>query len=398
MIAARDGIVNRVLAWRPFVFIGLISYSWYLWHWPMLSFANITSDSGISMHAGVAIGILSFGFAVLSYFFVERPYRNSQTPTKPLLWKYAAFATAMSFPVAAFLCTKGLPQRNREAARLDTATYLTGKCQARFSELHASLNPPCVSTGSRQGVALIGDSHAASLSSTIRAMSESKGYRFIEITKDWCPPLAGGISRAINSFPVSAVNCIEVNRERLSFILADPSIRFVILAAHWSAPFQRKGEPYLSENQDPARVTPEQNRIYFEDGLREIVQFLSLSGRQVYIVLDNPQLSFGPRRQLMTRAIAARRVVASFIARPTMKRTPSDFTQPYSDPAEQYTRQFIADLASEYPNVHLIDLREGLCSGNDCRFAEKGLSLYRDPEHLTELGAQIALRGFQIPR
>ncbi|MGA2728292.1 MAG: acyltransferase family protein [Terracidiphilus sp.] len=398
VIAAKNGIANRALAWRPFVFIGLISYSWYLWHWPMLSFANITSDSQISLHAGVAIGILSFGFAVLSYFFVERLFRNSPTPTKRLLWRYAALAAAIALPAMVFLFTNGLPQRNREAALLDTLDYPSarGVCQAPPWARHPSLSPPCVAVGNRRAVALIGDSHAARLASTLRAKSESEGYRFVQITKSWCPPLAGGISRAINIAPASARNCAEFNREGLSFILADPSIRFVILAAHWDDPFQRTNEPYVNENQDPSSVTPEQNRAAFERGLREIVERLNLAGRQVYIVQDNPELFFEPARQMMTRAIAARRIAAGLIARSTMRRLASDFASSFDGPAQQYSRRFISDLATEYPNVQLIDLRSDLCSGNECRFAEKDRSLYWDHEHLTELGAQIALSGFQI--
>ena len=400
LIAARDGFANRVLAWRPFVFIGLISYSWYLWHWPMLSFANITSDSHISTHAGVSIGVLSFGFAVLSYYFVERPFRNSRTPTKRLLWRYAASASAMAFPVTIFLFTGGLPQRNREAALLDTLDYPTarGVCQASPSARHPYLGPPCVSVGNRRAVALLGDSHAARLGSTLRAKSEAEGYRLVQITKAWCPPLAGGISRAINTAPASAGNCTEFNREGLSFILADPSIRFVILAAHWDDPFQREGEPYVSENQGPSTVTPEQSRASFERGLREVVERLNQAGRQVYIVQDNPELLFEPGRQMLTRAIAARRIAAALVARATMRRLTSDFISPFEGPPRQYSRGFIAHLASEHPNVHLIDLRNGLCSGNECRFAEKDRSLYWDHEHLTDLGAQIALGNFQIPQ
>lgn len=398
VIAARDGIVNRVLSWRPLVFIGLISYSWYLWHWPVLSFANIASDSRISVHAGIALGFLSFGFAVVSYFFVEQPFRNSQTPTHRLLLRYAALAMAISLPAAAILFTNGLPQRNREAARLDTLNYAIarGVCQASPLVKHPSLTPPCVAPGNGQAVALIGDSHAARLASAIREKSEAQGYRFVEITKSWCPPLAGGISRAINVAPASAENCAEFNRESLSFILADPSIRFVILAAHWADPLQREGEPYLSENQNPSTVTAEQNRMFFQRGLREIVQRLTEAGRQVYIVQDNPELRFEPMRQMVTRAIVARRIAAGLIARDTMRRLASDFASPYDGPAQQFSRQFISNLASEFRNVHLIDLRNDLCSGNECRFAENDRSLYWDREHLTDLGAQIALNGFQI--
>ena len=61
VIVSRDGIANRLLSCRPIVFIGLVSYSWYLWHWPMFSFAHIASSSDISVRAGIAIGLLSFG-------------------------------------------------------------------------------------------------------------------------------------------------------------------------------------------------------------------------------------------------------------------------------------------------------------------------------------------------
>ena len=81
-----------------------------------------------------------------------------------------------------------------------------------------------------------------------------------------------------------------------------------------------------------------------------------------------------------------------------MRRLATDFASPFEGPAQQYARRFISQLASEFPNVHVIDLRNGLCSGNECRFAEKDLSLYWDHEHLTDLGAQIALSGFQIPQ
>jgi hypothetical protein len=81
-----------------------------------------------------------------------------------------------------------------------------------------------------------------------------------------------------------------------------------------------------------------------------------------------------------------------------MQRLTSDFTACPTYPVEQYTRLYISQLATEYPNAHLFDLRSGLCTEDECRFAENNMSFYWDREHLTSLGAQAALSRFDLSR
>lgn len=81
LIAAKsDAVINRtILAWKPMVFIGLISYSLYLWHWPLLAFLNLS----LPAHAPwmrLALLVLSFILATLVYFFVENPARHWKAP------------------------------------------------------------------------------------------------------------------------------------------------------------------------------------------------------------------------------------------------------------------------------------------------------------------------------
>ena len=149
MIAAQNGIMNRLLSLKPVVFIGLISYSWYLWHWPMLSFAWITADVGISSRIGVVIGLLSFGCAAISYWLVEQPFRKSRTPTVPLLWRYGALLLALIVPVAVFRLTNGLPQRNRTVQRLEAGIQpmLSDPCFVQEPAAHPALQAPCVPAG-----------------------------------------------------------------------------------------------------------------------------------------------------------------------------------------------------------------------------------------------------------
>jgi hypothetical protein len=61
------------------------------------------------------------------------------------------------------------------------------------------------------------------------------------------------------------------------------------------------------------------------------------------------------------------------------------------------TRTAISDVAAQHPNVHLIDLRSAFCSGDWCRFADGDNGLYIDPDHLSPLGAQIALSSLHLP-
>ena len=76
LIAAHeDAVINRfVLAWKPMIFIGLISYSLYLWHWPLLSFLHLTSDSVQAWHNGLAL-VVAFIIATIVYRYVENPLR-----------------------------------------------------------------------------------------------------------------------------------------------------------------------------------------------------------------------------------------------------------------------------------------------------------------------------------
>ncbi len=71
-------LLSRVLAWRPVVFIGLISYSLYLWHWPMLSFSRYQSIKTLPGLDRLILVLVSVVVATISWRFVETPFRSPQ--------------------------------------------------------------------------------------------------------------------------------------------------------------------------------------------------------------------------------------------------------------------------------------------------------------------------------
>ena len=117
LISAQGSWANRhVLSCRPMVFVGLISYSWYLWHWPLMSYFRIIVPTPPPPWQLMMIAIISFGVAVLSWQFVEQPFRRATLASRPTLLRYAlVLALAIVAPIIIKL-GKGLPERLSERA------------------------------------------------------------------------------------------------------------------------------------------------------------------------------------------------------------------------------------------------------------------------------------------
>ena len=85
--------IGKALSARPIVFVGLISYSLYLWHWPLLVFAQYISIGKPDWRLRVALLVLSAILATLSWKFVETPFRKRLLcPRRPQLFAFASLA------------------------------------------------------------------------------------------------------------------------------------------------------------------------------------------------------------------------------------------------------------------------------------------------------------------
>ena len=216
------GGAARVLSARPLRAVGRVSYSWYLWHWPLLLFIPL-----LVPHHRVAVTVavvVSFGLAVLTERWVERPLRYSPALRRSSASSLAMGAVATAAAAGVVVTVAALVPipvgRGAAAASIDTdsvaAVQTALAASARQRALPVNLDPPladvaaavrsaqsdacvdswrdvdvrdCVSgdPGGRHTVALVGDSHAAMWRSGMEDAARQHHWRLMTMAKDTCP-------------------------------------------------------------------------------------------------------------------------------------------------------------------------------------------------------------------
>jgi peptidoglycan/LPS O-acetylase OafA/YrhL len=233
-------VVGRLLSWRPIVFIGLISYSLYLWHWPVIVFLDMrltrTAMSTVTQQA-LAL-VLSVILAVLSWRFVEQPFRHGAAPQRTV-FRYAAIG--MSVPILVALLVfflKGAPYRYKaEAVTVasylqpsDTASrYRTGVCFVTFGFPFKDFDPTrCLSASpALPNYLVLGDSHAAQLVYGLRRKIPEVNW--MQATASGCKPVVSWQEHG------GAEDCLHLMNFILQDYLQKSPTNTVVLAADWSS-------------------------------------------------------------------------------------------------------------------------------------------------------------------
>jgi peptidoglycan/LPS O-acetylase OafA/YrhL len=197
LLATNGTLVHRyILSFAPAVFVGLISYPLYLWHYPLIVYARIHYVEGVSslvMSGFMAAGLV---LAWLTYRYIERPIRFGQQRE---VHKVAALLGGMAMLGLAGLVvdrTNGLPDRIPESIRGFMLTgdetaihWRRGKCLLLPDQTAADFAPECAGKGRRPLVAIWGDSYAAALYPGLKYFAADRGFDIAEFTASACPPL-----------------------------------------------------------------------------------------------------------------------------------------------------------------------------------------------------------------
>lgn len=247
ILAGKSGphLAGRVLSLKPVVFIGLISYSFYLWHWPLIVFEQhgLTLVQGLTKHQEQAVTfVAAFVLAVLSWRFIEQPFRSGKwrPASKPLfIGAGVAAAASVAWGVAATM-TGGLPDRFPAQAqavakwvdpdafdKVDQFRNHVCFMTSRSSTLADYKRETCLPQRPGQPrVLLIGDSHAAAMWWGLDHVL--KGSNVMQATASGCKPV-------LEQRPRQFRHCVDVMNFALRDYLAANPVDLVLIQGRWNA-------------------------------------------------------------------------------------------------------------------------------------------------------------------
>jgi peptidoglycan/LPS O-acetylase OafA/YrhL len=393
---------RRLLSLPPLVYIGRVSYSWYLWHWPLLAFVRIPyGDAGPPLTVTLPLMALAFGIAMLSYYWIEQPFRSSRRAPGPLLMRYAAASVVFLVVFGVVAKSHGFPARFPRLANMEEVVELRGSdpCLANFGVDQPNLTARCDGPDRRgSSVALWGDSHAGALAPGLRKIALGAGYNFVELGKVSCLPLIGAV-RYTPSQPAETSECLRFNEKALQVIEDDPRIKLVIVSGYWANPFRPDPrETWLTADVAHEREIPtlQASRVLLEQALAETIRTLQAAGKRVIILGDTPSFDINPIGRVAVTVVPAERLLARWLRIPNAD--DPGFDKPNYVESDRLAASAIREVMAATPSAMLVDLKPAMCkTPTECFYRDGDSLLYADTHHLTPDGASFALRGFQLP-
>ena len=377
--ASSGSRVGQLMAVAPLRWIGLISYSAYLWHWPLLAFWHLRGGREMTVTLGVLIVAATLVLATLTFIFVERPFRNrgpsAVFPSRALVPFLGAGAAALLLfgllPMMPANVGSGINRSDGASieARLGTNYGLGMACEGTFT-----LDPAC-RTSERPEVLLWGDSYAMHIAPAIRAAGDWGGM--IQMTKSSCAPILG-LSTAPTEYAADwYLGCLRFNDEVFAWLAGASSVRIVVLSSNFNILFNdlRRPDGLLI----PAPKAPVAIRAAFLDTVARIRAL----GIQVVVVSPTPATGADLGQCLASAELAGGPPTAC------------DFTLAES---ANVNREAIAFLRSLSDQVPVIDLTTLICPGGQCATRTGDVFLYRDSGHLSVEGAEWLGRTYRFDR
>jgi hypothetical protein len=226
-----------LLSLRPLVFVGLISYSVYLWHWPLIVFQRTDSflvAGGVSPRSGLLLVTLSIAVGWLSYRFVERPFRSQANASVAGVFATSAASMAVSLLLCAQVLVEGgapfrFPERVVAVAAYlgyDPSTaFREGQCYLATNRQRLDLDTCLRLDAARPNYLLVGDSHAAHLWLGLSASIPE--VNLMQASASACRP----VITVASAFDTRA--CPRLTRFIFNEFLNDHRVDGVLLAASW---------------------------------------------------------------------------------------------------------------------------------------------------------------------
>lgn len=374
IISTKNSWLNRkIFSSPPFVFVGLISYTWYLWHWPLLSIArNVNGGELPSFETCTLLLFAGLVLSLFSYYIIETPIRK-----KPITKGLSLVLCLCVIGCA----TIGIMVRNKDGfpSRVGENAVVTATMSYVFpsDNEYARKKFGCPEGSaycwapekSEPEIALIGDSHAHHLA---KGLNRVYGQPFLLIGHPGTPPVR---------------NLICLKREKaketpfmtqfLDIVDKEPKIKTVILSSRWDLFTSDFNIPYLWKSHKNESDRLKVLELLLEETIRDLLKH----NKKVIIFLDVPE------NPLNTSDCT--------LSRPFFKGAGRcAFSEKEGEKIQVTTNAVIRKVVKKFPSVVLYDPTNVFCKKGNCSIRKGDVMLYRDDNHLSEAGSRMVIEDF----
>ncbi len=381
--------IGRFLSLKPIVFIGLISYSLYLWHWPVIVYTKYYSIVELNNFEITIMLCLIFVLSVLSWRYIESPFRKKTIfARRNSLFSFASVVSVIVIGIGLLMTvTEGLPNRyanvpNMQMVSDDPEWQYWGDCQKVREKLDGKKDLCNIGIDSKDASFILwGDSHARALASSVHHGAKKHGLTGKVATKDACPPL-------LYIEKLNRLSCHKFNLAVLKYISDKQGIEVVLLAARWT--YFANGTRYKNESGATAKLVDIQsnsnaeipNITLFDIGLKRTIENLQRLGKKVVLVSPVPEIGYD--------------VPSAYFVSKITEREVDSIISPSSDEYYQRNQSVLSIFASmeKEHNIEIVNPSKYLCDKEYCKVIADDISLYRDDDHLSTFGSKYVSRSF----
>ncbi|ODU50476.1 MAG: hypothetical protein ABS92_02925 [Thiobacillus sp. SCN 63-374] len=347
-----DSVVSGFLSTTPLVFVGKISYSLYLWHWPLLSLAKYQAARELSPMETAAVLMVALLAAIASFRYVETPFRQkSHFFNAQIIFSGSFSVMALALIVGtAGIFSQGFSYRYPNFVRQKISgeeRYNYHTCfldeGQTFQDWHGK---NCFLTKGRGPTVLLwGDSFAAHYAPGIVDQTQYITVDYLQYTASACPPV-------FDYYTAVRPNCRAFN-DNLPKLLSQYGISTVVMAGRWESLFKRGVSP---------------------QAVAATVKRLNDLGVKTYVIGQSPVFNND---------------VQTIFAQTGGLADTSEAAAPLS-----FKRRINSELASALPAGTFIDPLQALCRPNGCDYRQNGQYLVADAGHLSAYGSKLAVASY----
>jgi peptidoglycan/LPS O-acetylase OafA/YrhL len=372
----------RLFGSRPLHWVGDRSYSWYLWHWPVIVFVAtaVSSNRWVLLTASLA----SIVIAMASYRWVEQPMRT----TTPMRFANTPRLVVACLGVPTLLAgglwlsvSDGFGNETVQLYQADVLPAHDGLARGCSNALtqdvwnmsNCAWQPASGAAPDAPWIYLVGDSHADHLSEGLIAAADQLGRPLRIATVTACP--LTGLMTTKGGSRIYVEGCRDYNRDVVDHLVAQPPGTVVISNSdrYWSLDRYSAGPDAGSLTSDT-----ETKRALYRASIERLVRTLEDAGHQVLVMQAVPDWGLGPGWLPLKCSIGD---ITGGDCRAEMPRSDTERQQSID---RDFTR-----TAVEAAGGQVVEPRDALCPDGTCRTELNGSVVYRDDNHLSRSGSEL---------